>query len=93
MTDMTGRPAGILVCFLVGTYLRWDHLALFAGCIPVPFLIMMWFVPETPRWYVTRGESLTCERTRATSVCTGTGVSNTPWCNLRGSITLAVSTS
>ncbi|XP_043196353.1 facilitated trehalose transporter Tret1-like [Amphibalanus amphitrite] len=46
---------GILVCFLVGTYLRWDHLALFAGCIPVPFLVMMWFVPETPRWYVTHG--------------------------------------
>ena len=46
------------MCFLAGTYLRWDHLALFAGCIPVPFLIMMWFVPETPRWYVSRGESL-----------------------------------
>ncbi|XP_037089041.1 facilitated trehalose transporter Tret1-2 homolog [Pollicipes pollicipes] len=47
---------GILVCFLAGTYLRWDHLALFAGCIPVPFLIMMWFVPETPRWYVAHGK-------------------------------------
>jgi facilitated trehalose transporter len=46
---------GILLCFVAGKYMNWSELA-FLGCaLPVPFLILMCFIPETPRWYVSRG--------------------------------------
>lgn len=47
---------GILVCFIAGSYLKWDHLAWVGVALPVPFLILMFLIPETPRWYITKGE-------------------------------------
>ncbi|KAK3925731.1 Facilitated trehalose transporter Tret1 [Frankliniella fusca] len=47
---------GILLCFLAGKYLDWDNLAMLGGCIPVPFLICMFLIPETPRWYMSKGK-------------------------------------
>lgn len=46
---------GILLCFVAGKYLNWWQLAFLGGTIPIPFLIMMFLIPETPRWYVSRG--------------------------------------
>ncbi|XP_044741584.1 facilitated trehalose transporter Tret1-like isoform X2 [Chrysoperla carnea] len=46
---------GILLCFVAGSLLKWSHLALFASFLPVPFLILMCVIPETPRWYFTKG--------------------------------------
>lgn len=46
---------GILLCFVAGKYLDWSQLAFIGGAIPIPFLIMMFLIPETPRWYVSRG--------------------------------------
>ncbi len=43
---------GILLCFIAGKYLNWSQLALLGGSLPIPFLIMMFLIPETPRWYV-----------------------------------------
>ncbi|KAK7862052.1 hypothetical protein R5R35_011476 [Gryllus longicercus] len=45
---------GILVCFLAGKYLNWSNLALFGAMIPVPFLLCTLFIPETPRWYISK---------------------------------------
>ncbi|KAI8127556.1 hypothetical protein FF38_12240 [Lucilia cuprina] len=45
---------GILVCFVAGTYMDWSKLAFLGGALPVPFLILMFLIPETPRWYVSR---------------------------------------
>ncbi|XP_050666262.1 facilitated trehalose transporter Tret1-like [Leptidea sinapis] len=45
---------GILLAFLVGTYLNWSHLAFFGAALPVPFFILMLATPETPRWYMTK---------------------------------------
>lgn len=47
---------GILVCFVAGKYLKWDSLAFLGGALPIPFLILMFLIPETPRWYVSRGK-------------------------------------
>lgn len=47
---------GILIGFVAGTYLNWSHLAFFGACLPVPFLVLMFFIPETPRWYVLRNK-------------------------------------
>ncbi|XP_067008375.2 facilitated trehalose transporter Tret1 [Anabrus simplex] len=45
---------GILICFVVGKYINWSHLAFFGSLIPIPFLICMCFIPETPRWYISK---------------------------------------
>lgn len=46
---------GILLCFIVGKYVNWSGLAFLGATLPVPFLILMLMIPETPRWYVGRG--------------------------------------
>ncbi|XP_014213486.1 facilitated trehalose transporter Tret1 isoform X2 [Copidosoma floridanum] len=48
---------GILVCFIAGNYLNWWVLALFGACLPVPFLALMLTIPETPRWYISKGKT------------------------------------
>lgn len=45
---------GILLCYAAGKYLNWSMLATLGACIPVPFLICMFFIPETPRWYISK---------------------------------------
>jgi len=45
---------GILVCFFAGKYLDWSKLALVGACIPIPFIICMFLIPETPRWYISK---------------------------------------
>ncbi|MPC44991.1 Facilitated trehalose transporter Tret1 [Portunus trituberculatus] len=49
--------AGILVCFLVGSHVSWWVLAYVGAIVPLVFTTMMCFVPETPRWYISKGES------------------------------------
>uniref|UniRef100_U5EJ99 Facilitated trehalose transporter Tret1 n=1 Tax=Corethrella appendiculata TaxID=1370023 RepID=U5EJ99_9DIPT len=46
---------GILLCFVAGKYMNWSELAFLGGTLPVPFLVLMLLIPETPRWYVSRG--------------------------------------
>lgn len=43
---------GILTCFIAGSYMNWPMLALLGATLPVPFLLLMFFIPETPRWFV-----------------------------------------
>uniref|UniRef100_A0A1B6E2N3 Major facilitator superfamily (MFS) profile domain-containing protein n=1 Tax=Clastoptera arizonana TaxID=38151 RepID=A0A1B6E2N3_9HEMI len=47
---------GILICFIAGSYLNWSHLALLGAVIPVPFLICMFLIPETPRWLINKSK-------------------------------------
>lgn len=35
--------------------MNWSELAFLGGTLPVPFLVLMFLIPETPRWYVSRG--------------------------------------
>ncbi|XP_023712857.1 facilitated trehalose transporter Tret1 isoform X3 [Cryptotermes secundus] len=47
---------GILLCYSAGKYLNWSMLATLGACIPVPFLVCMLFIPETPRWYFSKAK-------------------------------------
>nr|WEY18729.1 trehalose transporter 1 [Bactericera cockerelli] len=47
---------GILACFVAGTFLNWYKLAFMGACIPIPFIICMFLIPETPRWYIGRNK-------------------------------------
>lgn len=48
---------GILLAFFVGSLMDWSKLAFFGAALPVPFFLLMLVVPETPRWYVTKGRA------------------------------------
>ena len=47
---------GILLCFVAGMYLDWRNLALLGACLPIPFMVLMFAIPETPRWYISKGK-------------------------------------
>lgn len=49
--------SGILVCFIAGMYLDWRNLALLGAALPIPFMILMFVIPETPRWYISKGKT------------------------------------
>lgn len=40
-----------------GMYLNWWKLAVFGAILPVPFAIFMVLIPETPRWYISKGKT------------------------------------
>ncbi|XP_064536077.1 facilitated trehalose transporter Tret1-2 homolog [Drosophila montana] len=45
---------GLVAVYTFGTFITWSQLAFVgAGCC-LPFLILMLFVPESPRWYLSR---------------------------------------
>lgn len=48
---------GILICFVAGSFMTWDHLAYLGAAISIPFLIAMMYIPETPRWYIAKGNN------------------------------------
>ncbi|CAG9581335.1 unnamed protein product [Danaus chrysippus] len=48
---------GILICYTAGKYLDWSQLAYLGASLPIPFLILMFMIPETPRWYILRGRN------------------------------------
>lgn len=47
---------GILLAYAAGYGMNWSELAYLGGALPIPFLILMFFIPETPRWFVSRGK-------------------------------------
>lgn len=40
---------GVMLCYVCGFFFDWSNLALIGGIIPVPFLLLMCAIPETPR--------------------------------------------
>lgn len=38
-------------------YLDWRNLALIGASLPLPFLLLMFIIPETPRWYISKGKT------------------------------------
>lgn len=45
------------MCFIAGMYLNWRYLALLGSTLPIPFLVLMFAIPETPRWYISKGKT------------------------------------
>ena len=40
---------GVMLCYILGFWLDWSHLALVSAVIPLFFLVLMCMIPETPR--------------------------------------------
>lgn len=49
---------GVLTGFVAGNYLNWSELAILGACLPVPFIICMCLIPETPRWYISKNKTI-----------------------------------
>lgn len=54
-THKSNLFVGILLAYVAGRYMNWQQLAFLGGALPIPFLLMMLIIPETPRWYVSHG--------------------------------------
>ena len=45
---------GIMMCYILGFWLDWSNLSLAGSALPLPFLILMCMIPETPRYFYER---------------------------------------
>lgn len=46
---------GVLLLFSAGCFLNWWQLAVLKICLVVPFVVGMYFSPESPRWLFAKG--------------------------------------
>ena len=43
-----------MLCYILGFFFDWVNLSLIGAIIPVPFLMLMCMIPETPRYQVSK---------------------------------------
>ncbi|XP_045028718.1 facilitated trehalose transporter Tret1 [Daphnia magna] len=46
---------GIWVAYIIGAFVEWDTLSFIFSALPVVFLLLTCFMPETPIWLLTHG--------------------------------------
>jgi len=56
MLPTTLGNLGMLICYVCGAWLDWSQLAMISVLLPIPFLIMMLTIPETPRFLISKGK-------------------------------------
>ena len=52
---------GVLLTFVIGSYVNWWQLAVVQLLMVIPFILAMFFIPESPRWLVMRGNEWAAE--------------------------------
>ena len=45
---------GVMLCYILGFWLDWAYLALAGSMLPLPFLILVCLIPETPRYLISQ---------------------------------------
>ena len=53
---------GVLLTFILGYWFNWWQLAAAKMILVIPFIIGMYFVPESPHWYYSKGDLLRSPR-------------------------------
>mgnify|MGYP005983589439 CR=1 FL=1 len=56
---------GVLSQLLLGTFLKWRIVAFFNCLVPVVAFVLLFFVPETPVWLITKGRFLDARKSIA----------------------------
>ncbi|SPP73539.1 facilitated trehalose transporter Tret1-like [Drosophila guanche] len=56
---------GLLLCYAFGSFLNWYLLAFAGAVFCIPFIILMLFVPETPRYLLSRGKTEQAQKSLA----------------------------
>ncbi|XP_055609067.1 uncharacterized protein LOC129756270 isoform X2 [Uranotaenia lowii] len=54
-TGSTCVILGVLIQFLMGSFLRWRTVALCSACVPVIAFLLLFLVPESPVWLIGKG--------------------------------------
>ena len=57
-----GANIGMLLSFIVGAYVNWRQLAMFASMAPALLFVVVWAVPETPSFLLFQGDDLEAEK-------------------------------
>ena len=52
---------GVLLTFVIGSYVNWWQLAVVQLLMVIPFMVAMFIIPESPRWLVMRGNEWAAE--------------------------------
>lgn len=52
---------GVMLCYVCGFFLNWSQLSLVGAIIPLPFLLLMCMIPETPRYLLNKGKDRECQ--------------------------------
>lgn len=47
---------GIMTCYIVGALTKWRKLAIAGAVMCLPYAVLMFLVPDTPRWYLIHGK-------------------------------------
>lgn len=55
-TGSTCVIVGVLIQFLLGSFLRWRTVALCSACIPVISFLLLFLIPESPVWLAGKGK-------------------------------------
>lgn len=56
---------GVLIQFLLGSFLHWRTVALANCCIPIISFILLFFVPESPHWLIMKNRLLDARKSIA----------------------------
>ncbi|XP_058447288.1 uncharacterized protein LOC131427791 [Malaya genurostris] len=64
-TGSTCVIIGVLIEFLMGSFLRWRMVALCSACVPVISFLLLFFVPESPVWLIGKGKYKQAQRSLA----------------------------
>lgn len=54
---------GILLCFSMGTFMKWRGIAGIGFFLSLPFLFTFGFIPESPCWYMSKNKTKKLEMT------------------------------
>ncbi|XP_065191573.1 facilitated trehalose transporter Tret1-like [Sycon ciliatum] len=46
---------GVIVCFGLGGSVGYRDMSIVGACLAGVFFLLLWFIPETPRWYMRAG--------------------------------------
>ncbi|XP_055550643.1 uncharacterized protein LOC129733099 [Wyeomyia smithii] len=64
-TGSTCVIIGVLIQFLMGSFLRWRTVALWSACVPIISFMLLFAVPESPVWLAGKGKHKQAQRSLA----------------------------
>ncbi|KAL1491254.1 hypothetical protein ABEB36_011875 [Hypothenemus hampei] len=64
-TSTVAVISGILLEFLLGTFLNWRKVALVSAAVPIFSCVLLFFVPESPYWLIFKGRVLDAQKSMA----------------------------
>ena len=58
MLPTTLGNMGVLICYACGAWMDWSQLSLVSAVLPIPFLAMMYPIPESPTFLMSKQKNM-----------------------------------